>query len=166
MSEVSTTSPDLLLLSREQDFQEQALQLIKNTRRTLAILSRELDPLVYGNETFITALSAFARSSQYAQIQILVKNTKPLIENPHKLVKLQQRLPSKILLRKLTIEPDDDVMGFMLCDTTALLFKNDDSIYRGFANYKAAAEVKRFREIFDYIWQYAEIEAEFQVLNI
>jgi hypothetical protein len=166
MSEVSTVSPDLFLLSSEQDFQEHSLKLLTNTRRTLAILSRELDPFIYGNDAFISALSTFARSSQYTQVQILVKDTKPLVENNHKLVKLHQRLPSKIQLRKLIIEPDNTEMGFMLCDTTSLVFKNDDRVYKGFANYSAAAEVKRFREVFDYVWQYAETEAEFQVLNI
>ncbi len=57
-------------------------------------------------------------------------------------------------------------MGFMLRDNDGLLFKNDDLVYRGFANYAAAVEVKRLRETFDYLWQYAEPEADLQQLHI
>jgi hypothetical protein len=166
MSEISSASPDLFLLSSVQDFQEQSLKLLNQSRRTIAILSSELDEAVYGGDDFIQALSSFVRSSRYAQVQILVKNTKPIIETGHKLAKLHQRLSSKVLFRKLTIEPDNNEMGFMLCDTNALLYKNDDRAYQGFANVNAAVEVKRFREVFDYVWQYAEAEPELQLLHI
>jgi hypothetical protein len=106
------------------------------------------------------------RSSRYAQVQILVKNTKPILETGHKLAKLHQRLSSKILFRTLTVEPDNTEMGFMLCDTNALLYKNDERVYQGFANFNAAVEVKHFRDVFDYVWQYGEIEPELQMLHI
>lgn len=166
MSEVSSTSPELFLLSSVEDFNHYSLKLIAQTRRTIAILSRDLDPLVYDNSEFINALSHFARSSSHAHVHILAKNTKHLVETGHKLGRLSQRLSSKIVLRKLTQEPTNTEMAFMLCDTSALLYKNDDSAYKGFANFNAAAEVKRLRETFDYLWQYGEPEAELQQFHI
>lgn len=166
MSEVSQTSPHLLLLDGLTDFQEQSLKLVAETNRNIAILSHDLDEPVYGSEEFVDAISELARSSRYVEIQILVKNTKPMIEASHKLARLSQRLSSKIILRKLVVEPDDTDMGFMLCDNTGLLYKNDDAVYKGFANFDAAVEIKRLREVFNYIWQYAEPELELQVLHI
>lgn len=166
MSEVSSVSRDLFLLSSPQDFQGFALKLVTQARRHIDLLSRDLDSLIYGSDDFVQAISEFARSSRNAEVRILVKDTKSLVESGHKLAKLHQRLSSKILLRKLIIEPDNTDMGFMLCDTNALLYKNDETIYRGFANLDAAVEVKRLRETFDYIWQYAEPEPELQVLHI
>jgi hypothetical protein len=43
MSEISSVSPDLFLLSSVQDFQAQSLKLLNQSRRNIAILSRELD---------------------------------------------------------------------------------------------------------------------------
>ena len=166
MSEVSSVSPDLFLLEGLQDFQDQSLKLVKQARRKIAILSRDLDAPIYADNAFIDAISNFVRSSRNAQLQILVKDTKPLVESGHKLAKLHQRLSSKILLRKLTVEPENTDMGFMLCDTDALLYKNDESFYKGFANYDAAVEVKRLRDTFDYVWEYGEAEPELQILNI
>jgi len=166
MSEVSAVSPDLFLLDSITDFQEHSLKLLSQARRNIAILSHDLDATIYASDAFVDAMSNFVRSSRNAHVQILVKDTKPLVESGHKLSKLHQRLSSKILLRKLTIEPPNTDMGFMLCDTSALLYKNDDAFYKGFANFNAAVEVKRLRETFDYIWQYGEAEAELQVLHI
>lgn len=166
MSEVSSVSADLFLLHSLQDFEEESLKLIKQSRRTIALLSRDLDELLYGTPEFVQAISNFVRTSRHTQVQLLVKNTKPLAETGHRLVKLHQRLPSKVMLRKLTLEPQNTDMGFMLCDTNALLYKNDEANYKGFANFNAAVEVKRLRETFDYIWQYAEPEPELQTLHL
>ena len=166
MVENSSVSTELFLLDSPTEFQDYALKLVKQSRRNIAILSQDLDAFVYGGDTIVQAISEFVRSNRNAQVQILVKNTKPLVESGHKLAKLHQRLSSKILLRKLTVEPADTKMAFMLSDTNALLYKNDEAIYRGFANFDAAVEVKRLRETFDYIWQYGEPEPELQVLHL
>lgn len=166
MSTPSAVSPDLFLLDSCEDFHGFALQLLAKTRRHLAILSRDLDPAIFNSTEFVEAVSQFARSSRYAQVQILVKDTKPLLERGHKLVRLAQRLSSKITIRKLTQEADNKDMGFMLCDGHGLLYKNDEAVYQGFANFKADVEVKRFRETFDYIWQYGEADPNLQELHI
>lgn len=166
MSTVSSVSPGLFLLSSLRDFQTESLKLIQQSRRSIAILSHNLDPLLYGTSEFVQAISDFVRTSRYAQVQILVKNTGSLVETGNKLAKLHQRLSSKVTLRKLIVEPQNTEMGFMLCDTSALLYKNDDASYKGFANFNAAAEVKRLRESFDYIWQYGEPEPELQQLHL
>lgn len=165
MSSISDTS-DNLLLNNLEDFQQQTLTLVGETRRHLAILSRSLDAPLYDSEEFAAAVSRLARSSRYAQVQILVKETDTIIERGHRLARLSQRLSSKVALRKLTLEPTNADMAFMLCDSSALLYKNDDLIYRGFVDKKAAAEVKRLREIFDYLWQYAEAEPRLQQLHL
>ena len=166
MSRQSAVSDTLLLLEDCADFQQHAVTLAQNTRRHLAIFSTDLDAPVYDCDAFVSAVSALARASRYARIQLLVKDTKPLIERGHKLARLSQRLSSKITLRKLTVAPENTDMAFMLCDNDTLLYKNDDLAYSGFANYAAAAEVKRLRETFDYLWEHAESEADLHVLHI
>lgn len=166
MSTTPEHSEMLIRLESLEDFRRYSLQLVSSTRRRLAILSRSLDAPIYDSEPFTEAISLLARSSRYASIQLLVKDTDPLIERGHRLVKLAERLSSKIMLKKLTQEPANTDMGFLLSDATGLLYKNDESVYRGFAHTAAAAEVRRLREIFDYLWQYAEPEPRLQRLYL
>lgn len=166
MAEQSGVSNDLWLLDGLEDFRHYALALVQQNRRSLAVLTRDLDALIYGTNEFTEALSTFSRSSRHTQIQILIKDTKPAIESGHQLIRLAQRLSSKIHVRKMTVEPNNKDMAFILGDTDKLLYKNDESVYRGFYNSSAAREVKPLREEFNYLWQYGEPEPEFQLLHI
>lgn len=166
MAEQSTVSEQLWLLDGIHDFCAHSIKLAQQSRRSIAILTHDLDDLVYGTSEFVQTLSDFARSSRNAQVQILIKDTKIAIETGHPLIRLAQRLSSKIIVRKMTVEPNNTEMGFLLADTDKLLYKNDDAIHRGFANYAAAGEIKPLREEFNYLWQYGEPEPEFQILHI
>lgn len=166
MAEQSSVGETLWLLDGVTDFRNYSEQLIIQSRRSIAVLTRDLDASVYATSEYVQTLSNFARSSRHAQIQLLIKDTKPAIESSHPLIRLAQRLSAKILVRKITIEPNNKDMAFMLGDTDKLLYKNDDSVYRGFFNYNAARELKPLREEFNYLWQYAEPEPEFQLLHI
>lgn len=166
MAQQSSASETLWLLDGVTDFRNYSQQLVIQTRRSIAILTRDLDSLVYATPEFEQHISGFVRSSRNAQVQILIKDTKPAIEAGHLLVRLAQRLSSKILVRKITVEPNNKEMGFMLGDTDKLLYKNDDALHRGFFNSAAASEIKSLREEFNYLWEYGELEPGFQVLHI
>ncbi len=146
MAEQSSVSKDLWLLDGLEDFRHYSLELVQHNRRTLAVLTNDLDDLIYGTNEFAEALSIFSRSSRHTQIQILIKDTKPAIESGHPLIRLAQRLSSKILVRKMIVEPNNKDMAFILGDTDKLLYKNDDSVYRGFFNSNAAREIKPLRD--------------------
>ena len=77
MAEQSTASETLWLLDSLADFQGYSLELVKQTNRHIAILSHQLDDLVYGTEDFVQALSNFARSSRHCEVRLLIKDTKP-----------------------------------------------------------------------------------------
>lgn len=174
MSEQSSTSKDLFLLDSAQDLREHALDLASRGRRQLKILSQRLDPTLYDNDNFASAVSFLARYHRSSSVQILVKDTKPLIERGHSLIRLAQRLPSKVEIRLLKQEtrqePDNNAMGFMLVDSDGLLYINDDNAHRaetrGFANYAAAPEMKSLNEVFQRLWQCSEPDPNLRQLKL
>ena len=166
MAEKSSTCGTLWLLDSPTDFRTYSEQLVGQSRRSIAILTQDLDAAVYATPEFVQRLSDFARSSRDAQVRILIKDSKPAIASGHLLLRLIQRLSSKILIRVMTVEPNNKEMGFMLGDADKLLYKNDDALHRGFYNSAAESEIKSLREEFNYLWQYGELEPEFQALHI
>ena len=166
MAEQSSACKTLWLLEGACDFRTYSEQLVNQSHRSIAILTQALDASVYATPNFVQQISTFARSNRNAQVHILIKDTKPAIQTGHLLTRLAQRLTSKILVRKMTVEPNNKEMAFMLGDMDKLLFKNDDALYRGFFNSAAASEIKPLREEFNYLWQYAEPEPELQQLHI
>ncbi len=166
MAEQSKTSQDLWLLVSLNDFQEHSAKMLGDCRRKLQILSDTLDENIYGHTSLADAISQLARSGYQVDIQILVREFRPAIESGHKLLRLAQRLISKIQLKKMTQQPQDTDMAFMICDMSGLVFQNDKTVYKGFANYKAAPEIKSLREEFIYLWERAEVEKELLLLHI
>jgi hypothetical protein len=166
MAEQSKTSKDLWLLRSANDFREHSTKMLSGCCRRCFILTENLDAAVYANADFVSALSTLARSGAQVEIKILVKNFKPAIDAGHPLIKLAQRLRSKIQLKKIAQEPENTDMGFMICDTRGLIYKNDETVYQGFANYKAAPEIKKLQDEFIYLWERADIEKELDLLHI
>ncbi len=166
MPKPSAVSDQLLLLESCQDFRDQITHICANARRHIDILSHSLDYPVFNHMDPVGAISKMARAHAQAQVRILVRDTRPLVENSHRLVRLSQRLPSKIQLRKLIEEPENSEMAFVLCDRDQLVYKNDDKEYRGFVNYAGAAEVQNLREAFSRLWELARPDPKLRVLSL
>jgi len=149
----STVDENLFLLEGLTTFSKHALQITKKARRKLYILSDTLDFTLYDNDDIESAISALARSDRHANVQILVKDIRPLVERNHRLLRLARRLPSKVMLRRLTIEPENNERAYLIGDRSLLLYKHDDKEYQGFANYQAGPEVLKIMEEFMYLWQ-------------
>ncbi len=166
MSTPSNISTDLLLLDCAQDYLENSIKVLSQATRSATIFSHVLDPHIYDNSDVLNAISQLARRSRYSEIRILVRHTKPLIELGHNLVRLSQRLPSKILIRKITTEPSNQNMAFLICDNSMLIYKHDDQNYQGFANYCAPQEIKSLKEAYLPCWEQGAFDMDLRQLNL
>lgn len=150
---VSETDENLILLQGPAAFAKHADLLVEGSRRKVFILSTELDFPLFHREAFTDRVSALARGDRNAQVNILVKEIRPLLEQGHLLLKLARRLPSKIRIRKLVLEPQDATMAYVIGDEDRLLYKHDDRDYDGFVNYRAPLECKERLTEFTYLWE-------------
>jgi hypothetical protein len=148
----SEVSEKLFLLEDAEAFAVHAKQLVEGSRRELAILSELLDPLIY-DHGLTHLISQLARSDRAARVRILLKDIQPLIERGHPLLTLARRLSSKVEIRKLLIEPENEAQAYLTGDRDRLLYLHSDREYQGFANYAAGPEVARLLDSFDHLWE-------------
>lgn len=148
------------------DFRMATETICSRARRDLTLFSPDLDALLFDRTEVANALSALARRHRQTRVRILVEDTRPLIERGHTLVRLAQRLPSKVYIRKLTNDIETRAYSFLLCDRDHLLYRNDPEEYLGFWDRKAAAEVKTLREIFNRAWENAVEEPRLRQLFV
>ncbi len=144
--------PELHILHTLEDFQTHLLTVLESARQRLAILTNELDPLLFNRPEVSHEMSRLARSHPQAEIRMLIKNTRPMVVQSHCLLQLYRRLPSKIGLRQLSFEPKNTEMAYVIADRNVVLMQNDQAAYEGFVNYKAKPEAKHFLDEFDYLW--------------
>ncbi|MGQ9424558.1 DUF7931 domain-containing protein [Gilvimarinus sp. F26214L] len=148
----SDTDEQLFLLEDVEAFAHHALRVATRARREMVLLSGTLDPILFDHAGFADAISALARSDRNARVRILVKQVHPLIERGHRLLELSRRLSSKVEIRKLTIEPENDAESYLIGDRDKLLYQHEPREYQGFANYNAGPEVRPILEVFDQLW--------------
>ena len=149
------------------DFQFHLKQMTFFGRREMVILTRDLSPAMFSDTEFVEHVSELARRSRYSEIRILIQDTKPLVGVRHPLIELAQRLPTKIIVRKCTLEPKNKEQGFIIVDREQLLFLNDERECYGFMNYSAKAESLNLLDDYNYLWQrHSAIEENFQRLHM
>ncbi|MDX1434598.1 MAG: hypothetical protein R3286_19305, partial [Gammaproteobacteria bacterium] len=68
-----------------------SLSMARQARRTIEIVSRELDPPVYDNQELEDALSDLVVGSNRAQVRILVMQPEVVVKHGHRLLQLTQR---------------------------------------------------------------------------
>jgi hypothetical protein len=152
MSSQSLTSNDLYLLDKPEELAEHLIKALDKANYRIYIFSRCLNPIFFNNESVLDAVSVTARRSRRSDIKILVEQPQTIVDVNHKLLKLSQRLPSKIAIQRITTEPQDDY-EFVIIDNDKIWLQHKQDTYTGFTNYAARPEVKRFEVVFNDLWK-------------
>ncbi|AQQ67703.1 hypothetical protein Mag101_08670 [Microbulbifer agarilyticus] len=127
-------------------------QLIGTSRRRLRIFSQHLARQIYGDLAVVDALSEFARSSRYAQVEILITDSEPLLRQPHRLLPLLKRLQSRITLRKIQPSSEPTDWEFAIADQRLSLSVSDHLKWNG--QYRSDDPVRnvKLNDVFEQHW--------------
>jgi predicted GNAT family N-acyltransferase len=159
-------SDDHYPLSQAEDFQIHATSLVRQAKRTLLLLSLDLDPLTFDTHTFLEATKNLALRSRFSRIQILLQDNTLVVQKGHRLIDLAQRLTSSIEIRKPAEEHLDIVENFMIVDNCGYLHKPQATLPQGNVCYNDRVRVHRFQGRFDEIWKYATPDRELSRLHL
>lgn len=149
----SETCDTLTLLHSLEAFRKHLLKNLRQGRRQLDILTRELDPRLYNDELICESISNLARNHPKASIRLLIKNPKSVIQSRHRLIELHKRLSSKIQCRMTNTEPKDEARAYAIIDGTQVLLQHSDGDYDGFCNTDAKPEARALLEEFNWLWE-------------
>ncbi len=166
LPDISAEERQHILLDDAQSFNEQATKLITKAQRKIRIFSNELDPQIYDNEEFYRLMFDFARAHPYAEIHLLIKNPKSLVQSSHRLLHLYHRLPSRIQMKSLHQSINTIHSEFLLIDQKSILYNQDPSRYTGYVVYHAPLEAVELADSFDTMWERSEADPEFRRLPL
>jgi predicted GNAT family N-acyltransferase len=141
-----------------------ALDLARQSRRQLRLLSNSLDHDLYHSEAFADALSQLARSSRYTDIRLLVVETRPLVQRGHVLLELQRRLSSSIGLRRVSCEPEDIQENYLIADDRGILCYSLREPEQAWSDYNNGPIAENYRTQFDELWNRAVDDPELRLL--
>lgn len=142
------------------------LSAVQEPRRHLALLSPELDPVLFDTDALCDALSAFVRRSPSTQLRILIYSSKRAVETSHRLLALARRLDDRIVIAKVPEEHARDERSFLVWDNEGYWLQPGRDTYDGLSNGHDPVMAARLRERFDYLWERSAADPELRQLKL
>ncbi len=140
--------------------------MVEQTQQTLEVFSRDLDPFLYDQETFLKLLSELCTRNRKARVRFLVQDPASAVKRSHRLVELSRRLSSSIEIR----QPHQDYRhyneAFLVADECGLIHRSLADRFEGTANFYAPVAARRKLDFFAEVWERSESHPEFRRLYL
>ncbi len=153
-------------LTRREEVIEVTRQMILAAQRDIAIVSRQLDPVVYSHAELAEAMLRLARHNRNARIRILVQDNTALVRQPHRLQLLHQRLSSFVRIRR----PGPDHAGFneafLVVDQRLWLHQPLADRYEARAAWDQPLTARELLDRFEEMWTDSREDPELRRLSL
>lgn len=146
------TADETLELENREENAAAALQLTRQCRLKLAIVSHELEPFIYDRPEYIEALKRLTLKGPHVQIRILVIEPRLVVQRGHRLLDLVLRMPSYIRLLRPGAAHRTFEKALLLADEAGYLLRADKDQFNARLNFNNRRETRRLLEIFDDMW--------------
>ncbi|HVC37303.1 MAG TPA: hypothetical protein VNF46_02765, partial [Gammaproteobacteria bacterium] len=130
------------VLATSEENRSAALKLACGARMSVALFTRDMDPVIYDTREFVTAVQQLALRSSYSRIRIVAIDPTAAIKDGHRLIELGRRLSSFIEFRRPSQEHAKRSESFLIVDETGLLYRPLAIRYEGFADSDNAFEAR------------------------
>lgn len=143
-----------------------ALDLTRQSRRHLRLLSHTLDHELFDRDDFSSAVSQLARSSRYSEIHLLVVDVKPVVERGHRLLELCRRLSTTLSIRRADCDPEAIKENFIVADDRGVLCYALREPEKAWADYNNRPLAEDYTAQFDELWHRAIDDPRLRLLHI
>ena len=133
-------------------------KLASSATNSLNIITRTLDHQVYDRIEVIDAISEFARRNRSSTVHILVYDCTDIIKNGHRLVRLAEKISSKINIRKLAASTTPFNESLVVADGKGYLHNPQSDRYEGIASFNDPTRCTELNKLFIDMWHHGEVE--------
>lgn len=154
------------ILSSMEETREAAIAIACGAKRSLAILTPDLEPGIYDHEGFLDVAKRLVLAKRYAKIRVIVTDPARAIRNGNRFVGVARRLNTYIDLRNAHQDYRGHREAFLIADDNALLYRVDAARWEGIADSYDPVVTRRYLELFDSIWNVSEPGPEFREVRV
>ena len=142
------------------------LKMALQCRRTIDILSRELDPDLFDTIEFIDAVKSMVLANRKAKVRILVAEPKKIVSRGHRLVDLMRALPSYLDIRVPDKQHQDFNEMLFIADTTGYLHRLHSERFDATLNFNDKRVAKHLRQDYNEFWGKASQDTNLRQLAL
>jgi hypothetical protein len=148
-------------LDSSEDQRRAAIALVRQSRRSVDIFSRDLDKKIYDYRDFIEALQSLA-VEHHGLIRILVKDSDKAVKYGHRIITLSQRLTTFIEIRKVAEDYKEYNEAFLVADQTGLIHRRHADRFEGITRFRATKEARELLVFFNEVWRNSAPDTDLQ----
>ena len=159
-------TPGEIPLEGREVVREAVWALSRQARDRIWIAAPRLDLRIFGDPRLESILSAFLRAHRRARVRVLVQDARALARVDHPLLRLSQRLSSRMAIRRQS----EDFAGFhetwLLADEAGLMRMPHPDRYTATAWFSAAQELRELSGEFEIMWASAVLDPDLRRLGV
>lgn len=153
-------------LSTREDNRTAAQRLVEQGERSLHLLTRNLDPVLFDTEPFIDAVRRIAIASPRTKVYILLQDPTEVVMRGHRIVELARRISSHIFINRACEDDQARTDSFLIVDQMGLLYRPHGSRYEGTVDFHAPGQCRQLLKTFEDAWERSQPEPELRRLHI
>ena len=142
------------------------LDMVEQTRRSLDIVSRHLDPPLFDNEAFAAAVKQIALNHRSAQIRLFILDSRPLVSRHHRLLELAERLPGFIEIRTPSQHYKSFNEALLIADNVGYVHRQFSDRFEAEADFCDRRRAMALGERLDEMWERGLPDPNFRRLHL
>lgn len=154
------------ILSSKDETRDAAVAIAAGAKRSLAILTPDLEPGIYDHEDFLDVAKRLVLSKRYARIRVIITDPARAMRNGNRFVGVARRLNTYIDLRNAHKDYQAHREALLIADDNALLYRIDAARWEGIADSYDPVVTRRYLDFFDTIWNVSEPGPEFREVHV
>jgi len=159
-------SPDTHLLESLEEFQTAIDTMAPQAKRHIKIFTQELDHEFYDRTAFLDILGPLFRQHRGFTVSIILKDPNRAAKLGHRLVELQQRLPTCCEIRSLPREYQDISDEYIIVDDIGMVKRFALGNMRGHCEFRSVPDAKKYSRLFNEIWGRSQPCTELRRLSL
>jgi len=157
---------DRVDIATADDNLQAAVRMVSQSRRTLDIVSRNLDRDIYGHVDFVEAVKALILQNPHARVRLLVRNLARVARGGHLLLELGQTLSTFIEVRSLSQQNHAFNQAFLVADRKGVIFRQLSDRYEGIVGFNDLSWSEELTRQFDLMWDHGQLDPNTRRLHV
>jgi len=142
------------------------VEMLRQGRSTVEVVSRHLDPPIYADATVCDEMKRLVLANRRSRVRILIIDPDPISRGNHRLLDLARRLSSFFELRVPHAKHADYNGAFMLVDRTALILREFADRYEGQVTFGDRRAGHNLGALFEEMWEPARPDPRLRQLSL
>jgi len=166
MTDTASDSSERVAVRDLEQLRDLSERLARQARRSIDLVSRDLEPRIYDQNGFIDAVRALATRGRGVRIRLLVHSVEAVVAADHRLLELSRRLSSFIEIRKLGEEDGNFNEAFLIADGSGYIHRPQSDRVEGEACLYDRLRARELVRIFTELWDRSASDPNVRRLHI